>query len=1425
MGCQCCHGDANVTGYSGASHEEMLKNFGDLSEDASMAAVVAELAKITEEHPYLKPTGTEPTPHQLLYFVRRCREYVIMRNSKEASSCIERIKRSLTYEIAQIRDAFRRFDHDGSNFLDLSEFKYLCAYLGWGEEEARLMDLDSDQKVTFEEFQLFVGHMGGLAQLFEHRRQRVASKNWGEDAPAVIEVGARIRSFYYTEDKKKSASWREAQVLELNVMPENGVRLLFGFGEEKEGAAERQVVPPSWIFFDSRDSEVVAALREVGILEEQQAFWASIFPQSEMRAVAACVPCQRRALAHVRANAAINHHKALPEVRERFTEMGYGEEQLQAVLGWIQDLAPMCIHVHVDNVGRFLETDEFYRNQFETGTSCGALDDGNVIRKGWETELFGGCYDESKPFERCKYGALSVMNDYRGVLSAYQYGDSYLVLKDVRLRTTFAATDSGGIEGSRLAVLDKYAHVLQEYDDRELRELVEVALANTSLSDTGGAQPKMLRGMSSDCAAEWITVGFPDLPQKKGRFYFEVELLRGCRSAQVGFLSNQFIIAPKTVGYNGGVGDDDYGWSVDGQHALRWHSGKKMPWDRYWAVSEQDPKELDKEIVVGVAIDIDSRKMWFASNGEWDDQKEPSFGPDSIPKGQMLYPAVSLRGRASFNFGPDFKYPAPKFSSFAAWPGMPDGKVRADVPIIGDENNVGIYKEIQIHGEVSLKKNVQRLVANRKYLDRTKDSRSWAIIIDGAGVAGGTYGRTGAEKGSSVFSQRGGGHVMLCDTAKKIWKVFHKDTPNEIMASAPMQDGGSMDPPRSGWEVPYENRGVVTQETFKQAMKEAGITDAQCKSLLSTLSKGSKVYRHSETTSFAQEWNKLKQAKSADEAWQFCVTAVQKAMLKEHGIKDGQVVETEHPYPAKSRYWTKTIRIEHAKKLQVSFSNRCVTYDSCATLSVLSGTLSKANAGVGARVQVQAMASSASIHGTLTGRLEGEKWSVRIDHEEAEISSQFREWLEADPARSSTVTVAQEVKVAEIYYEDFKVGDEILGFSLDMSSPMTPFSITGFKSMGPAQQAGALVGWYLDVDALLQEEAFQELEADGLGECPESWEEATQDLENFQKRLDVMLKQESPLDIVLTFCNGLDFKLLPAAYATYDTHPFKSVGDEIEAFESDGEVVTISSFKAEDGPAYLSGAREGWQLNLVETFRMNSKALKQLSRSAVVESPEELLTLDGVKLMFEPRDASNTCYATCFDDNFSPVMCPTNCIDLRWETDGDGMGFPDRRWGFFALVTPQEETPPDDTVINSLADKWLNETSRARGPEGNISVEPEDWDESRLRALCARHGWQFEWMTEEGEKRRRIEGANYARRAAEKASKKVSGPTPAGGAAWWRLDSVVQAFAFGNNTKNKPKIQPPPKPKHLMGDKVTQEGTDPSVAKVKSDVKLQSKLR
>lgn len=82
--------------------------------------------------------------------------------------------------------------------------------------------------------------------------------------------------------------------------------------------------------------------------------------------------------------------------------------------------------------------------------------------------------------------------------------------------------------------------------------------------------------------------------------------------------------------------------------------------------------------------------------------------------------------------------------------------------------------------------------------------------MDGLGAAQGTYGRTGAEKGASIFSQRGGEHLLLLDKAKSMWKVVHKEQKEEILASAPMGDS-LMDPPRVGWEVPFENRGCVAQ--------------------------------------------------------------------------------------------------------------------------------------------------------------------------------------------------------------------------------------------------------------------------------------------------------------------------------------------------------------------------------------------------------------------------------------------------------------------------------------------------------------------------------------------------------------------------------------------------------------------------------------
>merc|ERR1719421_1695548 len=120
-----------------------------------------------------------------------------------------------------------------------------------------------------------------------------------------------------------------------------------------------------------------------------------------------------------------------------------------------------------------MESDTHYRNQFETASSGGLLKP--AVRERWERDLFGGTYDKADGFDRCKYGVLNVMNDFRGVVKCAQYGDSYLVLKDVRLRCTLSPEDSANLKADRLAVLDYYAHVLEEYSDSELLETMKVA--------------------------------------------------------------------------------------------------------------------------------------------------------------------------------------------------------------------------------------------------------------------------------------------------------------------------------------------------------------------------------------------------------------------------------------------------------------------------------------------------------------------------------------------------------------------------------------------------------------------------------------------------------------------------------------------------------------------------------------------------------------------------------------------------------------------------------------------------------------------------------------------------------------------------------------------------------------------------------------
>eukprot|EP00927_Polykrikos_kofoidii_P062741 TRINITY_DN57544_c0_g1_i1.p1 TRINITY_DN57544_c0_g1~~TRINITY_DN57544_c0_g1_i1.p1 ORF type:complete len:663 (+),score=129.61 TRINITY_DN57544_c0_g1_i1:71-2059(+) len=223
--------------------------------------------------------------------------------------------------------------------------------------------------------------------------------------------------------------------------------------------------------------EVNEELDACGIDNEARSYWKLILPESEIHAAVVLTEVQKKALSNIRHIAKVNHAKALPHLQKRVLDLGYKDMDLWTTLSWVRDFAPIIIHFHFDRMAKYLKGDTHYRSQFETGTSCGL--NNRKVRERWERDLFQGAYDGCRDCERPKYGVLNVMNDYRGVVRANQYGDGYMILKDMRLRATFSPQDSANLKADRLACLDYYAHVMHEYSDDELAETLKIATTGT----------------------------------------------------------------------------------------------------------------------------------------------------------------------------------------------------------------------------------------------------------------------------------------------------------------------------------------------------------------------------------------------------------------------------------------------------------------------------------------------------------------------------------------------------------------------------------------------------------------------------------------------------------------------------------------------------------------------------------------------------------------------------------------------------------------------------------------------------------------------------------------------------------------------------------------------------------------------------------
>jgi len=201
----------------------------------------------------------------------------------------------------------------------------------------------------------------------------------------------------------------------------------------------------------------------------------------ELAAAEALTPAQTKAVRLVALEARPKSEAAVCGLKERLKSWGYAQHELMQVLRYIRDEAPIIIHVDLATRLDWLERDTHYRNQFETNSTKGS--NNLAKRASWEDRLFRGIYLNAKPFDRVKYGVLNAMNDPRGVNNvAKQYGLDYLVLRGVRLRTTFSDRDS--CTNGQLASCEWYAHVLSEYSDAELRRVVEVAVGERAAADS-----------------------------------------------------------------------------------------------------------------------------------------------------------------------------------------------------------------------------------------------------------------------------------------------------------------------------------------------------------------------------------------------------------------------------------------------------------------------------------------------------------------------------------------------------------------------------------------------------------------------------------------------------------------------------------------------------------------------------------------------------------------------------------------------------------------------------------------------------------------------------------------------------------------------------------------------------------------------------
>jgi hypothetical protein len=178
---------------------------------------------------------------------------------------------------------------------------------------------------------------------------------------------------------------------------------------------------------------------------------------------------------HMQDKSAKEHLAAKKNLQDRMKALKLTMDDLNNLHFYVENYAPIIIHVHLSKHLKFFVKDTHYRSQFETNQSSGSLS--RASRTTWEDRMFGKMYSKATDKERVKYGVINFTNDPKGVGACISYGHSYFLLKEhVRHRCTFTDMDSS----NTTATIGTFRHcfaVLNKMTDAELKAAVEASKA------------------------------------------------------------------------------------------------------------------------------------------------------------------------------------------------------------------------------------------------------------------------------------------------------------------------------------------------------------------------------------------------------------------------------------------------------------------------------------------------------------------------------------------------------------------------------------------------------------------------------------------------------------------------------------------------------------------------------------------------------------------------------------------------------------------------------------------------------------------------------------------------------------------------------------------------------------------------------------